>query len=60
MTRDTLIRIMSKMDIPDGRRDITQPQNVSWLMRNLGIRNDPAVSRLVLKELVKLRKEGRA
>lgn len=27
------------MEIPNRRRDITKPENVLWLLRNLGIQN---------------------
>ena len=27
------------MEIPNRRRDTTKPENVSWLLRNLGIQN---------------------
>lgn len=27
------------LDLPDERRDISIPENVGWLLRNMGIRN---------------------
>ena len=34
-----LKEILDTMDIPESRRDINKPENISWLLRNLGIRN---------------------
>jgi hypothetical protein len=33
------ITLPSNMDIPQIRRDTTKPENVRWLLRNLGSRN---------------------
>jgi hypothetical protein len=27
------------MDVPETRKDISKPENVNWLLRNLGVRN---------------------
>lgn len=32
-------QIPEDMDVPANRRDITDPSNVRWLLRNLAIRN---------------------
>ena len=37
------ITLPSDMEIPDRRRDTTNPENVRWLLRNLGIRNQDHV-----------------
>lgn len=34
-----LVEILATMDIPDMRRDVSKPENVRWLIRNIGIRN---------------------
>jgi hypothetical protein len=28
-----------KADVPNSRRDLTKPENIRWLVNNLGIRN---------------------
>ena len=33
------ITLPSDMTIPEIRRDTTKPENVRWLLRNLGIQN---------------------
>ena len=32
-------QIPENMDVPQNRRDISQIQNVAWMLRNLGVRN---------------------
>lgn len=39
MGNPDLVLWLSEMDIPKKRRDITAPENVRWLLRNLEIRN---------------------
>ena len=34
-----LTELLSTMDIPDMRRDITDINNVRWLLRNISVRN---------------------
>ena len=34
-----LNELLSAMDIPDMRRDITNLSNVKWLLRNISVRN---------------------
>lgn len=34
-----LLILLRDMDIPQMRRDVSKPENVRWLMRNLHIRN---------------------
>jgi len=34
-----LAELLSTMDIPDMRRDITKIDNVRWLLRNIAVRN---------------------
>jgi hypothetical protein len=36
---DRLREILDQMDIPSGRKDLTQAANVAWLGRNMAIRN---------------------
>lgn len=36
---DTLYELLEPMLVPDMRRDISEPDNVHWLRRNLGILN---------------------
>ena len=33
------VTLPKDMDIPDRRRDVAEPENVRWLLRNLGARN---------------------
>ena len=30
---------LAKADVPETRKDLTKPENVNWLLNNLGIRN---------------------
>lgn len=39
MNHDELTTALAGMDIPAMRRDVGQPQNISWLLRNLPINN---------------------
>lgn len=34
-----LLEFLKKADVPETRRDLSKPENVRWLIRNLGIRN---------------------
>ena len=34
-----LINFLNSADVPELRKDITKPENIRWLLRNLGIRN---------------------
>ena len=51
------ITLPSNMDIPKLRRDTTKPENVRWLLRNLGSRNQShpsfKIAITVLKNLAK-------
>ncbi len=33
------MQVLDTMDIPQSRRDVSNPSNVRWLMRNLGVNN---------------------
>ena len=35
-----LTSLLGEMDVPDMRRDVSKPDNVAWLLRNLRVRND--------------------
>lgn len=55
-------RLIRTMDVPDRRRDLSDPANVRWLLRNLGVRNSedrmyPCAIRL-LKHLAGESKDG--
>jgi len=43
------------LELPDQRRDLSQPENVRWLLRNVGVRND--VPREYVDGLVRLSAE---
>jgi len=30
----------AELDLPDARRDLSKPENVRWLLRNLFVRNE--------------------
>jgi hypothetical protein len=51
------ITLPSDMAIPEIRRDTTKPENVRWLLRNLGVNNQDHPSfemvLLILKKLAK-------
>ena len=34
-----IVTLPKDMDIPAQRRDVAEPENVRWLLRNLGARN---------------------
>lgn len=36
---DALTTLLNKMDLPIGRKDASRPDNIRWLMRNIGVRN---------------------
>lgn len=51
-------KLLLPMDMPAFRRDVSQPANVRWLIRNLGVRNSKrAAFKTVVKELVRLHHE---
>lgn len=39
LSREELIVILSTMDIPISRMNISKKHNIHWMLRNLGIRN---------------------
>ena len=39
MSQDDLTLALSKMNIPENRKDLTNPDNVQWLLRNLQVYN---------------------
>ena len=43
--------LLSELHVPDTRRDVSQPTNVRWLLRNIGINN---ASGLALTETIRL------
>ena len=47
------------LDIPDMRRDTSKPENIRWLLRNLGVRNSahPKFDEIV-KDLIKLSRKS--
>ena len=51
------ITLPKDMDIPLFRRDVSKPENVQWLLRNLGVHNSDhpkfKVSIEILKKLFK-------
>ena len=53
-----MINLPEDMIIPQNNRDTSNPRNVNWLLRNLGIRNSshPEYKR-VIADLIKLKKE---
>ena len=54
MTPDDLNKLqglLSELDVPDTRRDVSQTTNVRWLLRNIGISNP---SGLALTETIRL------
>lgn len=53
MSTIRLFRLMSTMQIPTLRRDISKPENIRWLLRNIAIYNGDNVA---LKETVQLLK----
>ena len=54
---DMTITLPKNMDIPLFRRDVSKPENVQWLLRNLGVRNSDhpkfKISIEILKKLFK-------
>ena len=46
-----------ELDIPSLRRDVSKPENVRWLIRNIGIRND--VPEKIIKRLAKELKKSK-
>ena len=52
-----IVNLPKDMDIPAQRRDVTEPENVQWLLRNLGARNGDHPNfktvLLILKKLAK-------
>ena len=51
------VTLPKDMDIPSQRRDVSEPENVRWLLRNLGSRNGDhpqfKISLEILKNLYK-------
>jgi hypothetical protein len=39
MTDAKLTTLLNEMDLPSQRKDFTQPENLGWLVRNIGFRN---------------------
>jgi len=39
MDENTLKSLLKGMDVPEHRKNKVTPQNLRWLLRNLGIRN---------------------
>ena len=39
IAKANLTRLLTPMDIPAMRRDLDKPENIHWLIRNLGINN---------------------
>jgi len=39
-TQDILLGILRTMDIPEARRNINDPNNLRWLLRNIRINNN--------------------
>lgn len=39
IVKANLTRLLTPMDIPAMRRDLDKPENIHWLIRNLGINN---------------------
>jgi hypothetical protein len=39
LAKANLTRLLTPMDIPAMRRDLDKPENIHWLIRNLGINN---------------------
>ena len=46
--------LLETMDVPETRRDVTNPANVRWLLRNLAIRNS---NNTALREVFRLLKD---
>lgn len=45
------------LDLPELRRDISKPENVGWLVRNLKVRNAEKIPEKYFKALAKRLKE---
>ena len=55
MSREELVKILEEMDIPEKRRDLSSLSNLSWLMRNIRVRNgNHLMIREVLEEIKRL------
>ena len=55
MSREELVKILEEMDIPEKRRDLSSVSNLSWLMRNIRVRNgNHLMIREVLEEIKRL------
>tara|TARA_R110000751_G_scaffold97930_4_gene190529 strand:- start:262 stop:468 length:207 start_codon:yes stop_codon:yes gene_type:complete len=48
-------KIPNSMDVPQSRRDTSKRQNVSWLLRNLGVNNR---SHPAFNETIRILKRG--
>ena len=55
--RDELSKILDTMDVPAARRNVQEPANIRWLLRNLRINNadhpDLAEVILMLKDQIR-------
>jgi len=50
------MKLPEDMDVPEIRRDTSKPENVRWLMRNLGVRNrQHPMFKSVMKVLIGMR-----
>lgn len=55
MSREELVKILDEMDLPERRRDLSRVSNISWLMRNIRVRNGShPMIREVLEEVKEL------
>ena len=62
--RRRLTEVLSSMDIPALRRDLTKESNIRWLQRNLAIDNNkhPRIleaNALLSREAMRIRKQAR-
>ncbi len=38
-SKQVITQLLTPMDVPAMRRDLDKPENIAWLVRNLGINN---------------------
>lgn len=59
LSREQIQEFMNapELDVPAVRRDISRPENVRWLVRNLLIRNSKAVPQEYFEALKSLRNQ---
>jgi hypothetical protein len=51
----SLQKRLEEMDIPQSRKDVTKPENIKWLLRNLPIRNSHKIGfSEIIEELKKI------